>query len=349
MSTATLQPAAGISLPERLPSRWIISRWQDLIWFIGSALIGYLALGLMAVGVEVSLLQFIWFFGIDGPHVQSTITRTYFDKAERAKLGWYLWIPVPFLLLGPVMVWAGLTSLFFLFAVCWQQFHIVKQHFGIMMLYKAKNKDRDRSDFLLDRWLLLSSLLIPLGMFVLRTRPALTQTVPPLAWLTPVALGLYAILGTAWLLRQAQKLRSGAPMNWPKLGLLLTVIPLQWLALLYASHYGPDGILRAGIALGLFHSFQYHRLMWFHNRNRYTEPGALHRHGLAARLVSNAWVYIVIAVGLNFVLNFIPSALLPFQYAQATIWGFAFTHYCMDARIWRVRSDKGLAAALRMT
>ena len=349
MSTATLQPAGGISLSERRSSQWIISRRQDLIWFIGSALISYLALGLMALGVEVSLIQFIWFFGIDGLHVQSTITRTYFDKAERARLGWYLWIPVPFLLLGPVMVWAGLTSLFFLFAVCWQQFHIVKQHFGFMMLYKAKGKDRDRYDFLLDRWLLLSSLLIPLGMFVLRTRPLLTQTVPPLAWLTPVALGVYAILGTAWLLRQTQRLRSETPMNWPKLGLLLTVIPLQWLALLYASHYGPDGILRAGIALGLFHSFQYHRLMWFHNRNRYTEPGALHRHGLAARLVSNAGVYIIIAIGLNFVLNFIPSALLPYQFAQASVWGFAFTHYCMDARIWRVRSDKGLATALRMT
>ena len=349
MSTATLQPAAGISLSGRGSSQWIISRRQDLIWFIGSALISYLALGLMALGVEVSLIQFIWFFGIDGPHVQSTITRTYFDKAERARLGWYLWIPVPFLLLGPVMVWAGLISLFFLFAVCWQQFHIVKQHFGFMMLYKAKGKDRDRTDFLLDRWLLLGSLLIPLGMFVLRTRPQLTQTVPPLAWLTPVALGVYAILGTAWLLRQAQKLRSGTPMNWPKLGLLLTVIPLQWLALLYASHYGPDGILRAGIALGLFHSFQYHRLMWFHNRNRYTEPGAVQRHGLAARLVSNAGIYFAIAIGLNLVLNFIPSALLPYQFAQASIWGFAFTHYCMDARIWRVRSDKGLATALRMT
>ena len=125
----------------------------------------------MALGVGVALIQFIWFFGVDGPHVQSTITRTYFDKAERARLGWYLWIPVPLLLLGPAMVWAGLASLFFLFAVCWQQFHIVKQHFGFMMLYKAKNKDRDRTDFLLDRWLLLSSLLIPLGMFVLRTRP----------------------------------------------------------------------------------------------------------------------------------------------------------------------------------
>ncbi len=44
------------------------------------------------------------------------------------------------------------------------------------MLYKGKNKDR--TDFLLDRWLLLSSLLIPLGMFVLRTRPVIIQTVP---------------------------------------------------------------------------------------------------------------------------------------------------------------------------
>jgi hypothetical protein len=349
MSTATLHSAPGISLSERLPSRWIISRRQDLIWFIGSALISYFALGLMALGVGVALIQLIWFFGVDGPHVQSTVTRTYFDRAERARLGWYLWIPVPLLLLGPAMVWAGLASLFFLFAVCWQQFHIVKQHFGFVMLYKAKNKDRDRTDFLLDRWLLLSSLLIPLGMFMLRTRPLLTRTLPLLAWLQAAALGLYAILATAWLLRQVQKLRAGAPMNWPKLGLLITVIPLQWLALLNASHYGPDGILRAGIALGLFHSFQYHRLMWFHNRNRYTEPGALQRHGLAARLVSNVGVYIAIAIGLNLVLNFIPAALLPYQTAQAAVWGVAFTHYCMDARIWRVRSDKGLAAALRMT
>jgi len=117
---------------------------------------------------------------------------------------------------------------------------------------------------------------------------------------------------------------------------------------LYGSHYGPNGIVRAGIALGLFHSFQYHRLMWFHNRNRYTEPGAVQRHGLAAHLVDNFGIYIVVAIMLNLVLNFIPSAMLPYETAQAAVWGVAFTHYCMDARIWHVRSDKGLAAALRM-
>jgi hypothetical protein len=348
MTTATLQPAAGVSLAKPLPSRWIISKGQDLTWFIGSALVGYVALALMAGGFPIPLIQFIWFFGVDGPHVQATITRTYFDKAERARLGWYLWIPVPLLVFGPVMVLAGFGSLFFLFAVCWQQFHIVKQHFGFMMLYKAKNKDRDRTDFLIDRWLLLSSLLIPLGIFVLRTQPAVKQTFPLVGWLPALAISLYAILAGAWLFRQTQKFRVGEPMNWPKIGLLLTVIPLQWVALLYASHYGPDGILRAGIPLGLFHSLQYHRLLWFHNRNRYSEPGAAALHGLAAHLVGNFGVYLAIAIGLNLVLNFIPAVMLPYQTAQAAIWGVAFTHYCMDARIWRVRSDKGLAAALRM-
>jgi hypothetical protein len=346
MSTATLQPGAGVSLAGPQQTQWIISRRQDLTWFIGSAVISYLALGLMSLGVGVTLIQLIWFFGIDGPHVQSTITRTYFDKAERARLGWFLLIPVPLMLMGPAMVLVGYGSLFFLFAVCWQQFHIVKQHFGFMMLYKGKNKDR--TDFLLDRWLLLSSLLIPLGMFVLRTRPVIIQTVPLAVSLPTVAVSLYAVLAAGWLLRQVQKLRAGLPMNWPKLGLLAMTIPLQWIALLYGSHFGPDGIVRAGIALGLFHSFQYHRLMWFHNRNRYTQPGAVERHGLAAHLVGSFGVYITIAIGLNLVLNFIPSALLPYDTAQAAVWGVAFTHYCMDARIWHVRSDKGLAAALRM-
>ena len=137
-------------------------------------------------------------------------------------------------------------------------------------------------------------------------------------------------------------------MNPPKLILLAVVVPLQWLALLHASHYGPGGILRAGIALGLFHSFQYHRLMWFHNRNRYTQPGADERHGLAASLVSNVIQYAGVVIGLHYILSYLPQTLFPSVFMQAALWGIPFTHYLMDARIWHVRSDRELAAALRM-
>ena len=347
MGSATLSASVtgSFASPER--ARWIISKREDLTWFIGSAAISYLALGMMALGFPLLPLQAVWFFGVDGPHVYATVTRTYFDKSERARLGWYLWIPIPLLILGPLMALAGKAALFFLFAVCWQQVHIVKQHFGFVMLYKAKNKERGRQDFLLDRWFLLTSLFIPLGLFVLRTQSAL-KPIAAQAWIAQLVIGAYGILAAAWVLRQAQKLRSGTLMNWPKVGLLLAVVPLQWLALLHASHYGPDGILRAGITLGLFHSFQYHRLMWFHNRNRYSEPEAAERYGLAARLASSIAIYLTIAIGLNIFLNFLPAVVFRTQFVQAAVWGWAFTHYVLDSRIWHVRSDKGLAAALRM-
>jgi hypothetical protein len=347
MSTATLSPQANAPFAGGAPSRWIISRREDLIWFIGSALAGYLAVGLMAAGVPVLPIFLFWLFLVDGPHVLSTVTRTYFDKAERARLGWFLWIPVPLFLLGPAMAFAGGASVFFLLAVCWQHFHIVKQHFGFVMLYKAKNQERGRQDFLLDRWFLLTSLFIPLGLFVLRTQPWISE-VAALHWIATAAICGYAILTAAWLWWQIEKLRTGAAMNWPKLSLLAAVVPLQWLALLYASHYGAGGIIRAAIALGLFHSFQYHRLMWFHNRNRYTEAGAVERNGLAAHLATNLSKYLAVAIGLHFVLSYLPQALFPSQTMQAAAWGIAFTHYVMDARIWHVRSDRELAAALRM-
>src|SRR5882672_4664774 len=339
MSSATFSAQANAPLVNRFPARWIISKREDLTWFIGSSLISYVALGLMALGFPVLPIQLIWFFLVDGPHVTSTVTRTYCDKAERQRLGWFLWLPLPLLLVGPAMALAGHASLFFLLAVAWQQFHIVKQHFGFMMLYKGKNKDRDRKDFLLDRWLLLSSLIVPFALFTVRTQPRLTG-IAALHWLLVAAIGAYSILAALWLLRQAKKLSAGMEMNLPKLGLLAAVIPLQWIALLYASHYGAEGIIRAGIALGLFHSFQYHRLMWFHNRNRYTLPGAEERNGLAVRLARNLGAYLAVAIGLNLLLTFLPQALFQVQTVQAAVWGIAFTHYLMDARIWHVRSDK---------
>src|SRR5262249_13642173 len=123
-------PLAAMSSPASAKSQWIISKREDITWFFSSAAISYLVLALMAAGAPVIPFQLVWFFGIDGPHVLSTVTRTYFDKSERTKLGWFLWILIPLMLVGPIMVWAGLGSLYMLLAVCWQHFHIVKQHFG---------------------------------------------------------------------------------------------------------------------------------------------------------------------------------------------------------------------------
>jgi len=51
--------------------------------------VGYAALALMSAGVSLTLLTTIWLMAW-GPHVCGTVTRTYFDRQERRRLGWLL-------------------------------------------------------------------------------------------------------------------------------------------------------------------------------------------------------------------------------------------------------------------
>jgi len=345
MGTSALSPSFGLAPGRFSGTRWIISQHDDLIWFVGSALVGYLALALLSAGVSLTLLTTIWLLGVDGPHVCGTVTRTYFDKQERRRLGWLLWALVPLLFIGPAAIYAGQGALFFLFAVCWQHYHITKQHVGFVMLWKAKNKERDAAELKLDRWFVVASGVIPLGLFVVKTRLSASNLT---SMLTIGATAAFAGFTAFYLAYQVRKWRAGKPMNLPKLLLLTGLVPLQWLAFSYAARFGPDGVVRAGIALGLFHSLQYHRLMWFHNKNRYQTPDAKSKHGLAAVLAQKFGYYFAVAAGLYFFADILPQALIPATWLPASLWGIAFMHYLLDSKIWRVRGDKELAAALHL-
>ena len=315
------------------------------MWFIGTALVGYLALGLLSVGASLTLLTTIWLLGVDGPHVCGTVTRTYCDKQERRRLGWLLWVLLPLLFVGPLAVYLGQGALFFLFAICWQHYHITKQHVGFVMLWKAKNRERDAAETQLDRRFLLASGVIPLALFVVRTRLGTWSLTPVLIDCMIVG---YALFAAFYAVYQIRKWRAGKPMNPPKLLLLAALVPLQWLAFGYAARFGPDGVVRAGMALGLFHSLQYHRLMWFHNKNRYQTPDAHAKYGFAAVLAQKFGYYFAAAAGLYFLAEVVPPAVISVQWLPAAIWGIAFTHYVLDSKIWRVRGDKELAAALHL-
>jgi len=45
-----------------------------------------------------------------------------------------------------------------------------------------------------------------------------------------------------------------------------------------------------------------------------------------------------------------PAALsLPIQLGIAFLWGYAFIHYYLDSKIWRIRRDPAVGQALKMT
>ena len=251
--------------------RWIISAREDLIWFIGSVASSYLLLVLYVTGV-LPLIPMVagWAILIDAPHVFGTFSRTYFDKSEwktrkRLMLGSLL-----FFVIGPTLVLLGAGFTFFFVAALWAYYHLVKQHYGFMVLYKKKNNDLAPIDNALDRWLLLFAFNYPFVAFIAQDPDAMARV--------PVALrggvngaALLLLIGTialaiVWLARQIQRAVVGEPLNVPKYLLLAAAIPMHWIVLLTPMPHKPIAIVAI---LTIYHNFQYHRLIWFHNK-KYT-------------------------------------------------------------------------------
>src|ERR1043166_7969655 len=207
MSAAT--ETIGQPTESAISLRWIISAREDLVWFIGSAASSYLLLGLYVTGI-LPLIPMVagWAILIDAPHVFGTFSRTYFDKSEwktrkRLMLGSLL-----FFVIGPTMVLLGAGFTFFFVAALWAYYHLVKQHYGFMVLYKKKNNDLAPVDNTLDRLLLMFAFNYPFVAFIANDPNAMAR-VPSLfhGWVKAVAMILLIgtiVLGIGWLVRQIQ-------------------------------------------------------------------------------------------------------------------------------------------------
>jgi hypothetical protein len=336
---------AALAQPvERTESRWIIGRGVDLSLVIGSGLAGYVYLALyMVLHVPISYLWWFWSLGFDGTHIFGTASRTYFDREARARTPRLLYGSLAFFfLLGPVMVLAGGKAFLALLVAVWAYYHVIRQHYGFMVLYKVKNHDLRPLDNTLDRVFLGVMLVFPpfYRFFILHPQelglPFSLARWEPAAWVL-VAATLIVYLG-----RQAARMAAGEPVNWPKVLLLGAIIPLHWLVFARMSWQA------ATPTVTIVHNLQYHALIWFHNRNRYTPADG--RHGrIPAAVGRSLLAYAVMALAFS-ALYRIPG----FQWGKVSdlafgfFCGFGLTHYFLDSRIWRVRHDPGLREALQL-
>ncbi len=371
--------------PRAISLRWIINAREDLIWFVGSVASSYALLILYVTGILPLIPMVVgWAILIDAPHVFGTLSRTYFDASEwmarkRLMLGSLL-----FFVIGPLMVLLGLGFTFFFLAALWAYYHLVKQHYGFMVLYKKKNSDLAPLDNALDRWLLMFAFNYPFVAFIANDPSAMAR-VPPLlrSGVNTLAMLLLAgtiVVGGFWLIRQVQRAWLHESLNLPKYLLLAAAIPMHWIALLTPMPNKPIALVAI---LTIYHNLQYHRLIWFHNQ-KYMEHGAVRgssptvregssppedlkkKYGPAA-LISRRLLY-YIAFGILFGLLYQgPRQLLgyfgvkashgdvtaelpiPIQVGVAVLWGVAFIHYYLDSKIWRVRRDPSVGEALKMS
>jgi hypothetical protein len=362
-ATTTTAPALKENARSGLLSlRWIISGRDDLVWFIGSVLASYVLLVIYVSGL-VPLVPMVaaWAILIDAPHVFGTFSRTYFDRAERLARKRLLWGSLIFFAVGPLMVLAGAGLVFFFLAALWAYYHLVKQHYGFMVLYKKKNHDLAPLDNALDRVLLLLAFTAPFVAFVASDAEAMERVPAQLragfGALSNVLLIATIVVAVLWVARQIQRALSGLALDVPKYLLLGAAIPMHWVVLLTPMPHKPIAIVAI---LTIYHNLQYHRLIWFHNR-KYAEGTDLRGRYGAAELISRRLLYYV-GFGLLFGLwyqgprQYTLAYLLVnnqketfwMQMAAAFFWGYAFIHYYLDSKIWRVRRDPSVGQALRM-
>lgn len=395
--------ATSIGVIERAETRaislrWIISARDDLVWLIGSVASSYLLLILYVKGIlPLVPMVALWAILIDAPHVFGTFSRTYFDRTERRNRGRLLWGSLLFFAVGPIMVYAGAGLIFFFLAALWAYYHLVKQHYGFMVLYKKKNNDLAPVDNALDRLLLLFAFNYPFVAFIARDPEAMARVPATLqsgvSALAAILLAATIVLFIAWLGRQIQRAITGAPLDVPKYLLLAAAIPMHWIVLLTPMPHKPIAIVAI---LTIYHNLQYHRLIWFHNKKYAASstaftgtvgvsPALVGRTDLssssptmkdsvsgtelrqkygAAELISRRLLYYV-AFGILFGLIYqgprqilgyiglksgeaISGQSLATQLGISFLWGYAFIHYYLDSKIWRVRRDPAVGEALRM-
>jgi hypothetical protein len=322
--------------------RWIISPRVDLVFVIGSVLAGYAYLvANVALRVPISLLWWFWSVGFDGTHIFGMASRTFFDSEARQRSRALLFGSAAFFFaLGPAMVLLGGKAVLAMIVAVWAYYHVIRQHYGFMVLYKVKNRDMAKTDNSLDRWFLgVMTVFPPFHRFFIH-HPEELGLKFSFPRLEPFLWALVAVTVIVYAGRQIVRISRRDAVNLPKFLLFAGVIPLHWLTFAYMSWMG------AVPTVTIVHNLQYHALIWFHNRNRY----ATRDHGRLPNAVSKSLLnYVLVALAFS-ALYRVPG----FRLGQVSdlafgfFCGFGLTHYYLDSKIWRVRSDPALRQALQL-
>lgn len=362
MATTAAMPVRA-QARAKLPTRWIISSKTDLAWFtLGGVAASYLFWALWRyTSIPLLLLVAIWGIVFDETHGFATISRTYLDAEERERRGRWLWGSLAFFFtIGPILIFLHLGDWLELATELWGYYHIFKQHYGFMMIYKAKNGDLNPKDNRLDKLFFAAAFYFPFLTYPLHNQDAAEMIPFPISHRAAMIfentlLFILILIGCAYLARQWQKWREGLSLNWPKQILFAAAIPVNYL--LFRSAMPLIGVYAA---VTIYHNIQYHRLVWFYNHNKYGQNESLAKRFGLATLINSRWLaYVACALFYGLLFDFVPDFILKphigpsdVNLRNQIIFSFfaapGLLHYWIDGHIWKVRKDPDLKEYLQL-
>jgi hypothetical protein len=164
-----------------------------------------------------------------------------------------------------------------------------------------------------------------------------------LYWLLNYTQILFIISGIAYVVLLPKKIDKLLLLA-PKLLLLGSVLLTHYIILTMKIPY-----TIAYACIVVFHDVQYHRIIRFHNENKYNSDEV--KYGWATKLTKNFLLFAILALSFNLVsslpgaaLGYIQIDTLPINeilvyFTTSFLWGIAFHHYVIDAIIWRPSKD----------
>lgn len=340
MSTATAwtgeRRLQGLTLSR---DRFIVSPLYDSVFFLGSPLVAVavvfsLASVLPAVTVESGVLVYMAI----GHHVP-TFLRAYGDPDEYARNRFRLLV-IPALVLPLIVAAVLLDSRLLGMIFIWDQYHFVRQHYGFMRIYDAKNKSLATGRVNLDQLMCFSVFIAIIAhsdfYSFIYTGALLDLGVVFPTWIGPlvrnVSLAAAIGIGFAWVVHLLRRLSSGEPVSVLKLAITGTTYAVWYYAYVVLSNPALSYPISS-----FFHCFQYDALAWHYNQAKAKtlerSPGnALFRYIHSSKHV---WLYIGAIGSYGLLSHFgtlvVPSLILVLNRTTAIL------HYYFDSFIWRVR------------
>jgi hypothetical protein len=341
--------------------RWLFSPAIDLAVFGGTAAVA-LALVFLAPRYGQAEPEWSWIVGVllvDVAHVWSTAFVVYLDPAEwRRRPVLYAGVPLACFGVGVVVYAAGGPVWFWRVVAYLAVFHFIRQQYGWVMLYRARNGEHDRLGRWIDGATIYAATLYPVIYWHANLPRAFWWMKPhdfaielP-QWVATGAGYLYVALLAAYVVRAA----VSRPVSWGK-HLVVATTAACW----YVGIVATNSDYTFTVTNVFIHGIPYLALVYLYARNAAREAAS--SRGLSAQLCGRGLVVFL-------------ATLWVIAYVEELIWdraiwhdrGWLFgsaidvgdaaivivpllampqlAHYVLDAFLWRRRSNPRLGRLL---
>jgi hypothetical protein len=338
--------------------KWLFSPAIDLAVFGGTAA---LAMLLVLVGPHGQAPEWTWITGVllvDVAHVWSTSFVVYLDPAEwRRRPALYAGAPI-LCFVAATMLYACGEGVFWRAIAYLAVFHFIRQQYGWVMLYRARNGERDRAGRIIDGAAIYATTLYPLvwwhahlpRSFSWMKDGDFAAGLPP--WVANAAgIGYVGILA-AYVVR-ALFARS---VSWGKHLVVATTAACWYVGIVVTNSDYAFTVTNVFI-----HGIPYLVLVYLYARAASRQPES--RSGPSARLLARG---VVVFLGTLWLAAYVEEMLWDRVFWHDRPWLFGggleagraafilapllatpqLTHYVLDAFLWRRRSNPRLGQLL---